>query len=171
MASSDRMVIPSMPPPLPPAVGPAPPAMFLCHAVQHPRNVVTALAIGVIVRCAAAGKGLHAGGIVQQLWYARPFSGRSRIVAVSSVLPKVALVVFTMGTASVTVTVWFCSPGCSERSIRTSWPTATVIPARSATLKPWNSARTVYAPGSKLDADILRRYRWSKPGRCRDPHR
>src|ERR1700692_3783995 len=70
----------------------------------------------------------------------------------SRVPPRVALVVSTRGTDSVTVTVCCCSPGWRVTSTRTSLPTPTSTFWRSSFLKPFDSARTVKAPGVRLGA-------------------
>src|ERR1700682_972887 len=82
----------------------------------------------------------------------RPFKGRSLMTSFCNVPPSSALVVSTRGTCSVTVIVCACSPGWSERSTRSSWPTSSTMFWRSVVLKPLNSARTLYAPGIRFGA-------------------
>src|ERR1700730_2932697 len=57
-----------------------------------------------------------------------------------------------MGGSPVTMTVCDCSPGCSERSIRTSFPTSSNKPECSIVLKPLASTRAEYVPGSRSGA-------------------
>src|SRR3984893_2025600 len=73
-------------------------------------------------------------------------------MSLCSVPPNSALVVSTSGSASVTVIVCVCSPGCNVRSTRTSPPVSSSTLSRSTALNPLNSARTLYVPGVRLGA-------------------
>ena len=47
----------------------------------------------------------------------------------------------------------FCAPGCSDKSTRTSWPTCTVSPLCSASLKALDLGVNRIIAGKKLEAE------------------